>query len=155
LVSQQCLLLERTDHPNPTFLRRRCWRPGQNLKQSVNMGSELQAMFEEGQFVVVHAENAQMAEWQMPGQGQVIGPTTSRVPPFFVEKIDCMLKSPICAICCRSSVGNEVCERSKTRRTHHTSFKCSPLSTQPHTTQHFFGTFSDGCKNICAFRSHP
>lgn len=39
----------------------------QNLKQSVNHGKEARALL--GDFVVVHAENAAMAEWQAPGQG--------------------------------------------------------------------------------------
>ena len=39
----------------------------QNLKQSVNNGADVRSLL--GDFVVVHAENAAMAEWQAPGQG--------------------------------------------------------------------------------------
>jgi hypothetical protein len=41
----------------------------QNLKQSVNFGGEFAALLAKGDFLVVHAENQQAAEWQEPGQG--------------------------------------------------------------------------------------
>lgn len=40
----------------------------QNLKQSVNMGTELKGLLKGG-FTVVHAENAKAEEWMLPGQG--------------------------------------------------------------------------------------